>query len=183
MRVPLTTVGGMQAVFRMPPVIIIKQTMRRHTYLYLTVLPLLLLAAGCTKLQTEPTIQEGIYGSVIERYGDWMPTIIGQYPKGGERPIQREVYVYEYTKMSDVKSFGYVHFDMDTMPTALVARTQSGENGFFEIALPAGTYSVFIEDEGKLYSDQIDGLGGLNPITVKQGEAREVTLVLDHAVY
>ena len=157
--------------------------MRRHTYLYLTVLPLLLLAAGCTKLQTEPTIQEGIYGSVIERYGDWMPTIIGQYPKGGERPIQREVYVYEYTKMSDVKTFGYVHFDMDTMPTALVAWTQSSKNGFFEIALPAGTYSVFIEDEGKLYSDQIDGLGGLNPITVKQGEAREVTLVLDHAVY
>ena len=183
MRVPLTTVGGVQAVFRMPPVIITKQTMRRHTYLYLTVLPLLLLAAGCTKLQIEPTIQEGIYGSVIERYGDWMPTIIGQYPKGGERPIQREVYVYEYTKMSDVKSFGYVHFDMDTMPTALVARTQSSKNGFFEIALPAGTYSVFIEDEGKLYSDQIDGQGGLNPITVKQGEAREVTLVLDHAVY
>ena len=68
MRVPLTTVGGEQAVFRMPPVIIIKQTMRRHTYLYLTVLPLLLLAAGCTKLQTEPTIQEGIDGSVIEPF-------------------------------------------------------------------------------------------------------------------
>ena len=182
MRVPLTTVGGEQAVFRMPPVIIIKQTMRRHTYLYLTVLPLLLLAAGCTKLQTEPTIQEGIYGSVIERYGDWMPTI-GQYPKGGERPIKREVYVYEYTKMSDVKSFGYVHFDMDTMPTALVARTQSSKNGFFEIALPAGTYSVFIEDEGKLYCSSGDGQGGLNPITVKSGEAHEVTLVLDHAVY
>ena len=92
MRVPLTTVGGVQAVFRMPPVIIIKQTMRRHTYLYLTVLPLLLLAAGCTKLQTEPTIQEGIYGSVIERYGDWMP-MLGQYPKGGERPIKREGWV------------------------------------------------------------------------------------------
>ena len=83
-----------QAVFRLPPVIIIKQTMRRHTYFYLTVLPLLLLAAGCTKLQTEPTIQEGIYGSVIERYGDWMP-MLGQYPKGGERPIKGK-----YTYMS-----------------------------------------------------------------------------------
>ena len=49
--------------------------------------------------------------------------------------------------------------------------------------LPAGTYSVFIEDEGKLYCSIGDGQGGLNPITVKSGEAREVTLVLDHAVY
>ena len=158
--------------------------MRLRTAFFSLTFLLSILTAGCTKLQTEPTIREGIYGFVIERYGDWMPTY-GYNPNRGERPVQREVYVYEKTNNADllaIKVYG-PKVDPKVMPTACVARSASSRNGFYEIPLPAGEYSVFILEDGGLVQSYSDGQGWLSPVTVEKGERRELPLVLDHAVY
>lgn len=144
---------------------------------------------SCEKKQDEemastiPTITEGIYGIVVERYGDWMPVGGEDYSRGGERPIKRSIFVYEYTRISDFDSLYFTEFPMDKMPKTLVDIGQSGSNGFYEISLKPGIYSIFIEDKGKLWANGGDGYGGINPVVISDDSVVLINLVLDHAVY
>ena len=133
--------------------------------------------SACKK---EPSITQGVYGTVIERYGDWMP---GSTADHGERPIACNVYVYEYTTLSDFGGSYFVHYPIEAMPKPLVAKTKSDSKGFYEINLAPGTYSIFLIDEGKLYARGCDDYGGINTIIINSNEKLERKLVLDHAVY
>lgn len=128
------------------------------------------------------TSQEGIYGTVVERYGNWMP-VIGNAPDHGERPISIGVYVYEYTKLSDFDQAYYGAYPMDVMPKPLVASTISNADGSYEVALSPGKYSVFLLENGKLYATYSDEYGGLMPVTVDTNTRVQFDLVLDHACY
>ena len=130
-----------------------------------------------------PSIHVGIYGTVVERYGDWMPIWDPNDTTRGERPIVREIYVYEYTKYQEIEGSHFTLFDIDKMPHKLVAKTKSEANGFYEIELEPATYSVFLLEDGQLYANCGDGYGGINPVTVIADSALYVPLVLDHAVY
>ncbi len=130
---------------------------------------------------------QGIYGIVVERYGNWMPPIDPNDSSLGERPIIRKVCVYEYTTIFDLDSATqhdcYTYFPIDKMPKPLVASTISNEKGFYEIPLEPGKYSVFLLEDGKMYANEGDGYGGFCPVTVNAGSKSEMNLVLDHAVY
>ena len=132
-----------------------------------------------------PTGMGCIYGNVVERYGDWMP---GANAIHGERPIVRDVYVYEYTKLSDFDSVTRhmcsTHFPISSMPKQLVATATPDTTGFYVIPLTPGTYSVFLLDEGRMYWHTGDGWGGMCPVTVDStGAVVRKNLVLNHAVY
>ena len=143
---------------------------------------LLLTVASCTKADTL-TITEGVYGTVVERYGNWAP-IIGSTHELGFRYLQRAVYVYERTNCQDLgDASGWGRLTPDNIPTRLIARTRSSRSGFFQIQIPPGEYSIFILEEGKLYYHITDGEGGIQPLTVEPGETTEIELILDHAVY
>ena len=121
----------------------------------------ILLATSCEK-----TINEGIYGTVKERYGDWMPG--SNPPDHGERPIVCEIYAYEYSPSSDY------------LQAPLVGTATSNKKGFYEIALAPGTYSVFVLDptNGKLVNANYG-----NTVTVEEGKTVELNIMLNHAVY
>lgn len=133
------------------------------------------------------SINEGVAGTVYERYGDWMPCAGCSNPNRGERAIVREVYVYEYTRIADLDSATrYDYSDLipiDRMPKRLVGSTVSDEEGFYEIALPAGNYSIFLIENGRVYWVGGDSYGGMEPVTVKAGEVTLRNVLLDHAVY
>ena len=136
------------------------------------------LMTSCTK---DPSITQGVYGTVIERYGDWMP---GSTADHGERPVACDVYVYEYTMLSDFGSGISVNYPIDAMPRPFVAKTTSNAKGFYEINLAPGTYSIFLLDDGKLKAGNgLDAVGGITPVTINSDEKIELQLVLDHAVY
>ena len=124
----------------------------------------ILLATSCEKYD----ITEGIYGKVIERYGDWMPWVGCNPPDHGERPIVCEIYAYEYSPSSDY------------LQAPLVGTATSNKKGFYEIALAPGTYSVFVLDptNGKLVNANYG-----NTVTVEEGKAVELNIMLNHAVY
>ena len=139
----------------------------------------ILLATSCEKYD----ITEGIYGKVIERYGDWMPIVDG-YHDHGERPIKCEIYVYEYTRTSDFDQQYIGNYPISAMPKPLVATTTTNRKGRYQISLPPGEYSVFLlDDDGKLHADYGDEHGGLWPVKVEAGKVYELNLLLDHAVY
>ena len=144
----------------------------------LALLSVITLMSACKK---EPSITQGVYGTVIERYGDWMP---GSTADHGERPVACDVYVYEYTMLSDFDGVYSVHIPLDAMPKPLVATTTSNSKGFYEINLSPGTYSILLLDDGKLESAcGWDAYGGISPITINSNETVERQLVLEHAVY
>lgn len=135
-----------------------------------------------------PTGMGCIYGTVVERYGNWMPVFVPDDPSHGERPIVRDVYVYEYTKDSDLDSITRrqctTHYPIGSMPKQLVARATPDTTGFYAIPLAPGTYSVFLLDEGRLYCNLWNGDGGMCAVTVDSvGAIVRKNLVLDHADY
>ena len=141
-----------------------------------------------TALPSSPTITQGIYGTVVERWGDWQPHP-GSTVNAGETPIENDIYVYEYTTFSDFDSIysdinGVFYFPIEGMPYPLVATTTSASNGFYQIQLPTGSYSVLLlENNGKLYSCGFDSNWGIMPVTVDSGQVVRFNLVLDHAIY
>ena len=107
----------------------------------LALLSVITLMSACKK---EPSITQGVYGTVIERYGDWMP---GANADHGERPVACDVYVYEYTMLSDFGGGISVNYPIDAMPKPFVAKTTSNAKGFYEINLAPGTYKPSIEKQ------------------------------------
>ena len=130
-----------------------------------------------------PTITQGIYGQVRERYGNWQPVLDPNDKNRGYRPIVRDIYVYEYTT---VKDFDQAYIDClypaDKMPKPLVATTTSKENGFYQLQLEPGKYSVFMLEEGSMYADGGDDFGGLNSFTIEVGSLLRFDLTLNHGV-
>ena len=129
-----------------------------------------------------PTITQGIYGLVKERYGNWQPILDPNDPSHGYRPIVRDIYVYEYTTINDFDQAYIGGYPADKMPKPLVAKTTSKENGFYQLQLEPGKYSVFLLDEGRMYADGGDGYGGINPITIVAGSLLQFNLILNHGV-
>lgn len=138
---------------------------------------------GTVDLLTCPsdTIPQGISGSVLWLEGNHMPG--PGAPGGTTMPVSREVRVYEAVSSSDAvaatdrpDAYG-VYTQING---TLAGSTTSGEDGSYEIELSAGTYSVFVEDEGDWYCNGI-GAEGLCAVTVPDGEVVEYDVRIDYA--
>jgi hypothetical protein len=113
------------------------------------------------------SITEGIWGTVMKRVGNCIPIVIGE---GEDRPssckyfpVKREVLIYEYTFYGYAKPSSFSLAFYEKVNTKLIARTTSDEEGFFELALKPGKYSVFVIEYGLLYASSGDGQGGKIP--------------------
>ncbi len=110
--------------------------------------------------ESRVTIQQGIGGRIWFWEGDFMPPI--GCDSGTIEPVSREVFIYELTSFDQVVPRG-VHSFYSEVKTQLVATVRSDENGFFEITLPRGTYSIFVKEDGRFYAfafDLSEGHGG-----------------------
>ena len=129
-----------------------------------------------------PTITQGIYGQVRERYGNWQPVTDPNDKSHGYRSIERDIYVYEYTTLFDFDQRYYYIIPADKMPKPLVATTTSKENGFYQIQLEPGKYSVFVLDNGSMRANWDDENGGLQPVSIEEGSLLRFDLLLDNGV-
>jgi hypothetical protein len=131
-------------------------------------------AVGCDMNQvyttnaTKVTITNGLWGTVSNTEGNCMP-MVGPGSTCKTCPVQRVVKIYPYTLRSQATVSGSSVVFFDSFNTTLVAETTADANGFYQVNLPAGTYSVAIVEDGKLYVNSFDGAGGLNPVTVPSG--------------
>jgi hypothetical protein len=107
------------------------------------------------------TIQQGIWGNVWFWEGDFMPPGWGTIT-----PVSRTVYAYELTSGEQVEQVPYSPF-YRSIRTRLVALTSSNSTGFFQMALPPGSYSIFVREDSLYYANLTDSMGNIMPATVR----------------
>ena len=135
-----------------------------------------------------PTIRQGLYGTITLITGNCMPSMVDVDRQGniivspGPNPcrltvIDREIYIMEPIEGSHRWGGPYLPVD-----SSAVKSTKS-TNGIYEVELPAGTYSVFVEDNGKKYCNRSGMKGEACQITIRDGQRWEYNIEIDHAVY
>ncbi len=127
------------------------------------------------------TITEGVAGTLTLIEGDCMPAGGGVENTCKEYPVKRKIIVYEYTLMRQTEHEGGAVYTK--VNTKLITVAECDKEGFYQVKLPPGEYSLFIEEKGKLYAGGADGYGGINPVKVEQGKVANGNLRLSYAVY
>ncbi len=113
------------------------------------------------------TITDGVWGTVSSIEGNCMPPT--QPSICTHCPVKRVVQFYQYTLVVNAVSFNNSTVFFDSFKSLLIAQAVSDDDGFFQLNIPTGTYSVVIIENGKLYANARDGIGGLNPMTFVSG--------------
>lgn len=123
------------------------------------------------------SISKGLAGTLIQREGNCMPII----EEGACRffPVQRTIQFYDFTTQDEVEGNGPF---FDAVNTSLRGEILPDGDGFYELKLDTGTYSVFIVENGKYYANSYSR-GGIYPVEVKTDSVSLSKLVLDYAVY
>lgn len=132
-----------------------------------------------TPVDRTPSIAQGVYGKVQWLSGNHMP---GPEPAGGSASfVAREVRVYELTRTTQVtpKDTASTYGHYGDFETALVASRTSGADGFFEIELDPGDYSVFVGDAGSWYCNSMSN-DGLCVVHVVKGRATKFDVRIDY---
>jgi len=129
------------------------------------------------------SITEGIWGTLVRTEGNCMPFVGGGYSSCKQYPVQREIEIYEYTTWDETRHSSNVSSFFEKVYTKRVATVTCDLEGFFELKLSPGKYSVFVKEQLLLYAKLSDGYGGINPITIESGKVSEVILNIDYAVY
>ncbi len=127
---------------------------------------------GFAPIDNKIKITQGIFGTISFTEGNCMP---GPMPVSGPLdcrtcPVIRTVRIYKYTTISNaIKVNNQAGQFYERFTTDLITETKSDANGFFQLTLPAGIYTMVVVEKGLLYAAFGDGQGGINPITVGTG--------------
>ncbi len=108
-----------------------------------------------------PSITQGIRGEVWFWSGDFMPI----RPSGSVTGVERDVWVHELTKLSQVDPGPSPGF-FRAVHTPLVAETRSDTSGAYEVSLAPGRYSLFVRENDLYYANDFDGEGNIQPVEV-----------------
>ncbi len=155
-------------------------------------LPFFVLFAGCDKNGDVPetpvagcnmenvymenaakvTITNGIWGTVSSTEGNCMPAISPSSSACRTCPVKRIVKIYPYVLHGNATPSGNSGVFFDSFNVPLIAEAEADENGFFQVSIPPGRYTIAVLENGKLYANGGDGQGGINPFTLSAGRQK-----------
>ena len=127
------------------------------------------------------TVGEGIYGTLIQAEGNCMPGVDWENTTCKNYPVKRKIMIYERTKYDQVEQKDWVFYT--EIKTKFIAAVESNDEGFYEIKLSPGKYSVFIEEKGLLYGRTFDSEGYISSVEVESGKSIKHNLMIDYASY
>lgn len=113
------------------------------------------------------TIKQGVWGDVWFWSGNFMPVGRGEICQ-----VERQIYVYELTTYDDVERIDYTPF-YTAINSQLVAVVESDLEGFFQLDIEPGSYSLFVKEEDNFYSN-LANASVIFPVEVKSNEVSEV---------
>ena len=122
-----------------------------------------------TKNAAKVTISSGVWGTVSSMEGNCMPPIAPNSTTCTNCAVQRTIKIYQYTTLSNATPSANSSVFYDSFNTALVAQVNTDSEGFFQVNLPAGNYTIAIVENGKLYANGFDGNGGISPFSYNSG--------------
>ena len=126
------------------------------------------------------TIKQGVWGSCTYLTGDCMPMVGGNSSCKSE-PVKRTIYIYASTADTQAVKIGTSFYSQ--INTTLIAQTQSADNGFFQISLQPGKYSVLVLEQGKFYCMDWGDPNLLAPLTINSNATTKRDVVIDMAVH
>lgn len=119
---------------------------------------------------------QGIVGEVTEMIGNQMPMVGAPAP--APRPLKTTVYIYDSTHISKVKQIGTSPL-FSMVSTRLVQKLDTNEAGQFSIALPAGTYSVFVLKGEAFFANQFDEKNNMGICRVEVGKQTRLQITVN----
>ncbi len=161
--------------------------------IFITVLLVSILA--CTKeseinnhcyTQTDPpdnaekvSIDQGVWGNVWFWSGNFMPPGRGEICQ-----VERTLYFYEPATRDDVEGIETSASFYSEINTNLVATVESDADGFFQIEIEPGNYSVFVKENGNYYANRSGGDGQISPVELEEGTVTQFRFDITYdAVY
>jgi hypothetical protein len=130
------------------------------------------------KKQASTLIKEGISGIVTEVSGNQMPMKNAPRANSGSFGILTTVFIYEPTNISQVSRIAN-----STVYTAIhtkrVASVETDSTGRFTIALPPGTYSLFVKQGKDFFANLFDTNNNISLFTVENGKLTEAKLTVN----
>jgi hypothetical protein len=138
-------------------------------------------ACGSTKNSKTVTMTQGITGNVVEILGNQMPMKGEEPPK--PRGIKAEILVYEKTNINQTVKDATTGL-FTSVNTKKMASIASDSSGKFSVALPVGTYSLFVKVNDKLFANLFNQYNDIHTVTVDGGKIAETTIRINYkAVY
>lgn len=122
-----------------------------------------------------PSPGQGVEGVVVFWEGDFMPPLPEDQPQGELIPVERTLAVFEAAGFDDVVGSPSDGGFYSAVNTPLVALTESGQDGRYELSLAPGTYSVFVIENGLFYANGSDG-EAIQPVTVERDRISELDI-------
>ncbi len=134
----------------------------------------------CSIDRPGPTIHlaQGLIGVVCFWKGDFMPS--PDPPSGSILPVARTVEIHAATRDADTVKVPGTMF-LSAVKTPLIATTTSDADGWFSVALPPGTYSVFVREPQGLYANGWNDAGIITSVDVVAGEVVRAQFNVDYA--
>ena len=120
------------------------------------------------------TIDQGVYGTVLWWSGDFMPAMGSDRSSGTVEPYSDSVFAFTAFSSRDTALFdGFVGYYWN-LTAPIVGRTFSTSNGFYQISLPAGDYTVlFRVADDTLYGGRSSDNGIVMKVSVTEGQTVE----------
>lgn len=133
-------------------------------------------ACSSAKKPKTPPIKEGITGTVRLATGNRMPMkdMEPALPKG----MAATVLIYEPTHISQVTRVGTSPL-YTAIHTKMIASVETDSTGSYKVALPPGTYSLFIKQGKNFFSNLFDVNNNICPFTVTAGKLTTANLTVN----
>jgi len=137
--------------------------------------------SSCTSLKGgKPTIKQGVFGRVLWKEGNAMPSLGGPKISDG-KPVPRVVQIYEVAKASDADGQSPL---FRSIKTKLIATVRTNAEGYFQYELALGSYSIFtVEEDGQLFSSLGNMNGEIGSFEVKANEVTHYNIVVNYKAF
>jgi len=145
-----------------------------------TVPPTTTIFTPTTTTTTQILAKYSLSGYVTLFEGNCMPTVCDNPPCETTCKtsfVSRKVYIRELTFIDDM-SGGY----LVSPKTNLIASVTSNANGYYNIQLDEGTYSIFVEDNGKEYCNSFRGSGEACEVELSRNTQYNISITI-HASF
>lgn len=134
-------------------------------------------ACSSAKKAQSGEIQQGISGLITEIKGNQMPKV--GIPPATPKPVSTMLYVYEPTHISQVKATEAGSPLYTAINRKLVASVLSDSLGRYAVALPAGTYSVFVKKGDYFFANLFDSNNNIQLVTVDSGKVSPLNILIN----
>jgi hypothetical protein len=147
----------------------------KHILFFVLTVSLLIPGCSSSKKAVSSIPDQGITGQLTELKGNRQPS--PDLPPAKPRGIAGTVLVYEPTHISQVTRVGTSSL-YTAISTKLVASVETDSTGLFTVALPVGSYSLFVKHKNGFYSNLFDSNNNIALFTVEEGKLTTANLVV-----